>query len=153
MPPPPPPSDAAPPHPPKAPEVSPSFFFLEPIKNAQLDSAASVTLTDFKAAGAPGVFSFGVTVSASSPFLFLEIANSAEDAPSPIRTGVFDNAAAGWFSDNNFVAEAGVTYSLTYTAFQPFGPPHVVGDKPHAMTLEQFKQRLQVRVLQDTLKC
>jgi hypothetical protein len=76
---------------------------------------------------------FSVTVDRSSPFLWLEVARRSPAADTITTT----SAAAGWFSDNNFLAEAGVTYRLRYTSWQ-----EEVG------TADEFIARLQYRALQ-----
>lgn len=130
------------------PLVKPSYFFLSTIKNAQLDHTAAITVSNV-AKTKPGVFTFDVSVSAAAPFLFLELAEQDpgdDRAADPAAPGIYSNSGAGWFSDNAFLAEAGVTYSLSYSIFVPHGAAAPVAD----MSLADFQRRLQSRVLQDT---
>ena len=134
--------------------VPPAYFFLRPIKDAALDPTASIKLTSFELV-APGLFEFDVSVNASSPFLFLELKNSLEEVAQydPARPGVYRGIAAGWFSDNNFVAEAGKSYRIRYSQFRAQGK-HAAPPMPaETLDLATFKQLLQARTLQDAYKC
>lgn len=53
------------------------------------------------------------------------------------------NVNAGWFNDNNFLAEAGMSYTIRYTSYDHVLP----GD------VEMFKKALNVRVLQQIGTC
>ncbi len=123
-------------------EFSPTYFFLTPIKNAALDSSVSVKLTEITQLSAHE-FECVVTTSATSPFLFLELNNMIGVEPGVgANTKLGVTTAAGWFSDNNFVAEANVPYRIQYTAFHS-----------DSLTLKQFESSLQVRTLQDVYRC
>lgn len=155
--------------------VPPSYFFLRPIKTADLDLSVAISVANVVEVSS-GVFDFDVSVNASSPFLFLEIGNSAEDIAAhkenPAQPGVYRGPASGWFNDNNFVAEAGVVYRMRYSQYQALG---VAGaraaarartnsgaaarsgsdsvESPKVMTLAQFHDLLHVRVLQHAYRC
>jgi beta-mannosidase len=83
---------------------------------------------------------FEVSVNATSPFFFLEYTNGAISSAASASKGVF-NEFAGWFSDNNFVAEAGEVYRLTYTSFGS------------DLTVTEFQKHLQGRSLQHVYNC
>jgi hypothetical protein len=121
----------------KAPMLFPSYTFLTPIKSAKLPESPQISFGDFRQISST-VVGFSATVSVTSPYFFMELQDGI--ASSTSKSGVF-GANAGWFSDNNFVAEAGVQYSLTYTSF---GNNLGVGD---------FASRLQGRVLQNVYEC
>jgi beta-mannosidase len=88
------------------------------------------------------VIGFSVRVNATSPFLFLEITNDPNDDVVKVdgSSGVFQRYA-GWFSDNNFLAEVGETYDLTYTSFID------------NMDVSTLQKHLQGRVLQHAYQC
>jgi len=119
--------------------IYPTHLFLTPIKLAALDMTAAISLTNFEKSG-ENKFSFDATVNSSSPFLYLEV-SSPEVVNSGLQVGV--TTSAGWFSDNNFLAEVGVVYHLDYTLAGESSP----------LDLETFKSRLQARVLQDVYRC
>ncbi len=53
-------------------------------------------------------------VSELSLFLFMELADSKVKDSFDVVYG----SNAGWFSDNNFIAEAGHVYKISYTSFK-----------------------------------
>ena len=85
---------------------------------------------------------FDVTVNSTSPFLFLEYTNSESSLHNKDanNNGVFQQYA-GWFSDNNFLAEPMSTYHLTYTSF--------VDD----ISVDVFKKHVQGRSIQHAYNC
>lgn len=83
--------------------------------------------------------SFDITVNATSPFLFLEYTNGVKEV-SQASTGVFKQYA-GWFSNNNFLAEPGITYHLTYTSFV------------QEMTVDTLQKHMQGRAMQHVYNC
>jgi beta-mannosidase len=129
----------------------PAFSFLTYMKDAKLSAQSSVTLSGFRQVS-PLEVEFDVSVNATSPFLFLELVDEAsvldgvEPAPSAaaaaktVEGGVFAHNA-GWFSDNNFVAEAGSVYRIRYMA-------HRI-----AVSAAAVQRRLQARVLQHAYDC
>jgi beta-mannosidase len=126
--------------------IYPSVAFLAPVKNAVLPRQPEITLSNVVQTDSHTV-SFDVTVSATSPFLFLEV-NEASDSQDPkASTGVHAAAAgvngpaAGWFSDNNFLAEAGQVYHLSYTAYS------------QDLSVADFKAQVQARALQHAYDC
>lgn len=108
-----------------------SFLFLDQVKNLYLESNVEITTTSFVQTSANQV-SFKVQVSDLSPFLFMELADKEVKDSFDIVYG----SNAGWFSDNNFLAEAGRIYEITYTSFSS------------PITVDEFKVRLFTRVLQ-----
>ena len=75
---------------------------------------------------------FSLTVDRTSPFLWLELARLPSASATTTAT-----AAAGYFSDNNFLAETGVTYRLRYLSW-----------KEEVGTADEFAARLRSRALQ-----
>lgn len=120
--------------------IPPSVAFLAPIKNAQLPRRPEITLSHLAQVDSHTV-SFDVTVSATSPFLFLELNNLDSAKAEPVTATGVNGAAAGWFSDNSFVAEMGATYRLTYTSFRD------------ALSVADFKAQVQARALQHAYDC
>lgn len=91
---------------------------------------------------------FTVSVNGTSPFLFLELRDELESAhdkkkkeqTSTMSAEIF-GANAGWFSDNNFVAEVGQSYELKYTSYSA------------QLDIATFNARIQARALQHAYKC
>ena len=77
---------------------------------------------------------FSLAVDHTSPFLWLELTSSA----ATIANGASGTLNAGWFSDNNFLAEANVVYHLRYFSWT------------ESVTVEDLTTRLKVRSLADT---
>ena len=118
----------------------PSLALLAPIKDAVLPPAPVFTISKVVQVHNKEV-RFELSTSATSPFSFLELNNI--DAKKPVdaqKTGVF-GASAGWFSDNNFLAEKGQVYTLTYTSYSV------------DLSVEVFIEQLQVRALQHAYDC
>ena len=122
--------------------VPPAVAFLGPIKSAPLAASPVITVRNV-AQVSDSVVAFDVSVSETSPFLFLELNTLGAKAAKKTsigEVGVFAEAA-GWFSDNNFVAEKGVVYTLTYASFST------------TLSVEEFKAQVQARVLQHAYNC
>ena len=130
----------------------PNFAFLTEYKNMKFIDSPNILISDINLVSSNSI-SFTLSVSVTSPFLFLEMKDRKvnddddddddDDIKSPnITYGIFNNNA-GWFSDNNFVAEMGVKYKLVYTAFR---------ESP-SFTIEEFQSLLQVRSLQYVTNC
>jgi len=122
--------------------VPPAVAFLGPIKSAPLAGSPVITVSNVAQVSDSEV-SFDVSVSETSPFLFLELNTlgaKAQKKASAQEIGVFAEAA-GWFSDNNFVAEKGAVYTLTYASFST------------TLSVEDFKAQVQARVLQHAYNC
>ena len=77
---------------------------------------------------------FSLAVDQTSPFLWLELASS----PATIASGASGTLNAGWFSDNNFLAEANVVYRINYFSWS------------ESITVEDLTTRLMVRSLADS---
>ena len=77
---------------------------------------------------------FTLVVDQTSPFLWLELASST----TTIATGASSTLNAGWFNDNNFLAEANVVYHLKYFSWT------------ESVTVDDLTTRLKVRSLADT---
>jgi len=131
-------------------ELFPSFAFLTEIKNVELSPSPEIYLSDFTQESSNDV-KFAVSTSATSPFLFMELKDilqeqshsywkPSERDDSAKNNGVF-NSNAGWFTDNNFVAEAGVKYFVTYHSFVD------------NIDVSALQSRIQVRTLQHTTNC
>jgi hypothetical protein len=124
--------------------VSPSVEFLSPVKTNTLTDNPHITVANVQQVDAQTV-SFDVSVNASSPFLFLEINNldfpPTTALPAGGGAGGINGASAGWFSDNNFVAEKGQVYRLTYSSYAVL------------LSVADFKQQIQARVLQHAYDC
>jgi hypothetical protein len=118
--------------------VPPSVAFLAPIKDAQLPARPEITISNLAQVDAHTV-SFDVAASATSPFLFLEVNNAAREEG--VSTTGVNGAAAGWFSDNNFLAEKGHVYRLTYTSYSV------------TTSVETFSAQVQARALQHAYNC
>jgi beta-mannosidase len=116
--------------------VPPSVAFLAPIKDAELAGRPQITISNLAQVDAHTV-SFDVSASVTSPFLFLEVNNASREQSS---SGV-NGAAAGWFSDNNFLAEKGQVYRLTYTSYSV------------DTSVETFSAQVQARALQHAYNC
>jgi len=122
--------------------ASPYISFLAPMKDILLSRAAAVTIGRV-AQVTPYIVSFQLSVNATSPFLLMELtdeASTAAGAGGGGGAGVYKENA-GWFSDNNFIAEQDKEYSLSYTSYRD----------PISVVL--FQQRLQARVLQHAYDC
>ena len=120
----------------------PYYTFLQTMAMTELDDASpKFTLTNFKEVDDRSVdsntYQFTLVSTTTSPFTFLELKNADENRYS---VGVFANNYAGWFNDNNFLTEANVEYTLTYTAHSD-------------LTLDQFRSLLAVRALQHSYAC
>jgi beta-mannosidase len=120
--------------------VAPSVAFLAPIKDAQLPRRPEITVSNLAQVDSHTV-RFDVSVSATSPFLFLELNNLDSYKPEASEKAGVNGAAAGWFSDNSFLAEKGATYHLTYTS-------HSV-----ALSVDAFRAQVQARALQHAYDC
>ena len=106
-------------------------MFLTAIKEANLAQTSKISTQNFKQVSEKSV-QFDISVSETSPFLFMELA----DLESNEEFKVFGNNA-GWFSDNNFLAEANKVYTIQYDSFSS------------KISVEDLQARLQVRVLQN----
>ena len=124
----------------------PHHAWLTPIKDAQLDSSnIEIRVTQTPTQISDNVFAFAVVSSVTAPFLWLDldVPLSSNTTSSHGNRGVTN--FAGWFSDNNFLAEAGVEYQLTYTVY------HANNTNDHTfapLSLETFTSSLRVRALQ-----
>lgn len=76
------------------------------MKDAELVSNPSISTSNFKQVSEKKV-QFDIKVSETSPFLFMELADVKS-----IETFKVFGSNAGWFSDNNFVAEANQVYTI-----------------------------------------
>ena len=79
-------------------------------------------------------------VESTSPFLWMELRSGREGKewePTTLNEGVYSNEAAGFFSDNAFLARAKQVYSIKYTSHSPM-----------TSSAADFESRLQARVLQ-----
>jgi beta-mannosidase len=117
---------------------------LAPMKEVDLVASPVINVDNFHSL-ASNIIAFEVTVSAASPSLFFELMDEEEQDVAKSKdqlTGVI-GSAAGWFSDNNFLAEAGRSYSIEY---------HAV-DLELVLTVESFRSRLKTRVLQSVYNC
>lgn len=98
---------------------------------------------------------FVVQTNATAPFFFMELANTpAAWTAYRATSGVFRAAqTAGWFSDNNFVAEAHTSYALTF--YLPLDVAAVAVDDAaqRAAIVDDFVARWQARALQHTRDC
>jgi beta-mannosidase len=126
--------------------VPDSFFWLGPLKDAQLAPNPTVTITNVRILASDlnqglggDVVAFDMQVSATTPFFWLELNTPDKGNSGAVASalGVY-GAAAGWFSNNGFVAKAAQVYSLTYTS-------HLPGT---FRTAEEFRQQLKYRTLQ-----
>lgn len=116
-----------------------NYLPLATWKEIALEADVAIQTSNFKRISATDV-SFDLSLNVTSPFLFLELKNSPVSFASYKTAGVYKNNA-GWFSDNNFLAEAGRVYHLEYHSHQPI------------MSVDDFRARLQARVLQHTQSC
>ena len=82
------------------------------IKDASLSTSAVVSVSNFNQVS-PRQVSFDIQTDETSPFLFMELADNEVKDSFDIVYG----SNAGWFSDNNFVAEGGRVYSIVYSSF------------------------------------
>jgi len=119
-------------------DLYPSFTFLSYVKDAVLVTPSAIVIGNINSVSDTEI-SFTVSVDATSPFLFLELQDATSEK-STSTSGVF-GSNAGWFSDNNFVAEANVVYSLTYTSYKS------------GLDVKSFQSRIQGRVLQSAYSC
>lgn len=121
--------------------IGPRFGFLSNWHDVVLDQTVAWTVTNIRSI--TGGIAFDVSVNATAPFLFLELKNTAAVYDSYKKSsGVFvASETAGWFSDNNFLAEVGRVYSLTYSPYR------------NSLTVDDFKSRLQGRSLQHSQVC
>jgi hypothetical protein len=126
----------------------PSYTFLSTMINAKLDSNPSFTVENFVLEGNQMHFSLRSDVTA--PFMFLELANQEKTDLSATTKGVYTHYYAGWFSDNNFVAEANVEYALTYTFAASSAEPSA---SDAMLTVSQFQSLMKIRSLQSVYEC
>jgi hypothetical protein len=138
--------------------IYPTIFFLTPIKEASLSSKYDLHINRLQAVQEhfyestyhKKMFWFEVTNegSAACLFLFFELKDEDDDSTNPtarsdgvksdgVRRGIYENSYSGWFTDNNFVLDAGGTVKI---AFSPF---------LNLLTEDEFYNRLQYRCLQD----
>jgi hypothetical protein len=127
--------------------VYPHYTWLTPIKNANLDSNNfNIEITNITQSS-HNTFAFTVTSSQTAPFLWLDLDTQALKLPASAGQGL--STYGGWFSDNNFVAEANVNYVLTYTAFHNTNKETVYPQ----LTLDVFSSSLRARALQSLYSC
>jgi len=88
-----------------------SNLWLTEIKNVDLAKFAKIKAGNFTQLDLYKI-AFDIQVNETSPFLLMELADAEFKNP----TKVFE-ANAGWFSDNNFLAEGGKVYHLQYESF------------------------------------
>jgi len=125
----------------------PSFIFLSTMAEAKLASNPTFAVNNFVSKG--NEIQFSLTSDVTAPFLFMELGNTQEEKDDLIAStttttkGVFNKYYAGWFSDNNFVAEAGVQYNLMYT----------FTSEESILSTQQFESLLKVRSLQKVYEC
>jgi hypothetical protein len=81
-------------------------MFLTAIKEASLAQRSQISTRNFQQVNKKSV-QFEILVSETSPFLFMELADSESNE----EFKVF-GSNAGWFSDNNFLAEANKVYTI-----------------------------------------
>jgi len=117
----------------------PVYHFLTSIKLARLAIYPLVVLDGFKFLS-DRIIEFRVSVNVTSPFLWMEydpsqIHGASSQDPSPYAD--IYNINAGWFSDNNFLAEDQTYYTITYASYSQKLP-----------SIDAFKKALNVRVLQ-----
>lgn len=117
----------------------PVYHFLTPIKLARLATYPLIVLDGFKALS-DRIIEFRVSVNVTSPFLWMEydpsqIHGASSQDPSPYAD--IYNINAGWFSNNNFLAEGQTYYTITYASYSQELP-----------SIDAFKKALNVRVLQ-----
>ncbi len=121
----------------------PSFTFLSTMAEAKLASNPTFTLNNFVSKG--NEIQFSLTSDLTAPFLFMELGNTQlkDNLADSTTKGVYSKYYAGWFSDNNFVAEAGVQYNLMYT----------FTSEESILSTQQFESLLKVRSLQKVYEC
>lgn len=107
-----------------------SYLYLSPMKDAKLVQNPQISTNNFVQINEKTI-RFNVKVSENSPFLFMELKDSTTTEPFKVY-----GSNAGWFSDNNFLAEKGQTYTIDYESFSS------------EITVEEFKARFTARVLQ-----
>jgi len=123
-----------------SPGLYPSVAFLAPIKEATLSPRPEFIVQNLSQVNSRTV-SFVLTVSVTSPFVFLELNDVDSQWGEDVQGSGVNGASAGWFSDNNFVAEQGETYSLTYTSYSV------------DLSVDAFSAMLQARALQHAYDC
>ena len=107
-----------------------TYLFSSQMKDAQLAANPEISTSNFVQVN-DKLVRFNINVSETSPFLFMELKDSETSEPFKVF-----GSNAGWFSDNNFLAEKGTTYTIDY---ESFSSPISVAD---------FQSRLTSRVLQ-----
>ena len=112
---------------------------LTTMKDTELLSSPHAIFSNFHQVSDKTI-QFDLTINVTSPFLFLEYTNEEFASKASAAEGVFGRYA-GWFSDNNFVAEGGETYRIAYTSFAS----HI--------TMDDFQKHLQGRSLQHVYDC
>lgn len=100
------------------------------MKDAQLVANPVITTSNFVQVNEK-IVRFNINVSETSPFLFMELKDTETAEPFKVF-----GSNAGWFSDNNFVAEKGQTYTIDYESFSS------------PISVDDFQTRLTSRVLQ-----
>jgi hypothetical protein len=148
-----------------------STGFLSTWPSVALPSPVGVTVTVQRparveptatAAGGASLLAidFVVEANATAPFFFMELANTpAAWTAYRATSGIFRAAqTAGWFSDNNFVAEAHTAYALTFylpldAASSSASASSVAADEAAAAAVDDFVARWQARALQHTRDC
>lgn len=101
---------------------------MSEMKNTALVKDPLITASNFIQVNEK-IVRFNVSVSETSPFFFMELRDSENVEPFKVF-----GSNAGWFSDNNFVAEKGVSYTIDY---ESFSSPVTVND-----FLIRFKSRV-----------
>jgi hypothetical protein len=109
-----------------------TYFAMTTMKNTQFGPSSKALVSSIKQLSETKI-QFQVAVNTTSPFLFMELKDSDI---STSGVGV-NNANAGWFSDNNFLALANQMYEITYTSYNSIG------------SIDTFLSRLQIRTLLD----
>jgi beta-mannosidase len=115
----------------------PYYTFLQTMAMTELEANPKFILGNFKEVDENN-YQFTLSSSNAAPFTLLELKNAEGTEGS---NGVFGNIYAGWFSDNTFLAEAAVEYTLTYTTAQ------------RGLSLDLFRSLLTVRALQHCYVC
>jgi hypothetical protein len=120
--------------------IYPSYAFLTNMKSAAFSmDDPGITVADVTIVSDKEV-TFTVAVALTSPFLFFEMDDIENATKAGGQSNVF-GPNAGWFSDNNFLAEAHKKYTVKYTSFTS------------SMTLELFQSSLRARTLQFAYNC
>jgi hypothetical protein len=115
------------------------FVPLTTYNKIPFDTNVNIQITNLQQI-ASNIVQFIVQTNVTSPSLFLELTNTNHAAEVYKLAGVYQENA-GWFSQNNFLAEANTAYTVQYIGYQ------------QEISVTTLAARLQARVLQHSMTC